>query len=109
MEEISAKKLAQTILEKHDRLVMEYSVEVDKARQVSMLREKKDQLLHWVQENGSKDKYAQELAETQAELAKLIQSFEERTSTHYSELDDKIKQHMKAKEYWVGRIGELKT
>jgi hypothetical protein len=109
MDDISPRKLAQSILEKHDRLIMEYSVEVDKARQINMLKEKKDQLTHWVEENSGKERYSRELAETEAELDKIRASFEEKTSSHYRDLEEKIKQHTRAKEYWNTRIGELKT
>ncbi|MBU0762921.1 MAG: hypothetical protein KKD39_07830 [Candidatus Altiarchaeota archaeon] len=109
MEDISPKKLAQSILEKHDRLIMEYSVEVDRAKQVNMLREKKDQLLHWVEENGSKDKYSKELTETEAELENLMGSFEIKSQNYYNDLEARVKDHMKAKEYWIEKIGELKT
>lgn len=109
MDDISPKKLAQSIVEKHDRFIMGYSDEFDKMKQITMLTEKRDQLLHWVEENGSKNKYSKELTDTQTELEKLTSSFEQKTPAFYSELGEKIKQHIAAKEYWLGRIGEFKT
>lgn len=109
MDEYSPRKLAQALVEKHDRLISEYSDQVEKIRQVTMLREKRDQLLHWVQENGSKDKYQAELKETEAELGKLTKSFEDLGQSHYKKLEQQIEQQKGAKQYWLDKIDELKT
>jgi len=87
MDDYTPKKLAQGLVEKHDRLIGEYSDEVEKIRQISMLREKRDQLLHWVDEKGSKSKYAMELSETEAELNQLTESFEEKGQSYYKNIE----------------------
>ncbi len=109
MDEYSPKKLAQALVEKHDRLISEYSDETEKIRQITMLKEKKDQLKHWVEENGSKSKYSKELEDTTKELSQLSESFEEKGPGYYINLDEQIGQHRNAKKYWLEKISELKT
>lgn len=103
------KMLAEALVEKHDRMISEYSDEVEKIQQVTMLREKRDQLLHWVEENGSKGKYQRELAETEKELEQLSATFQAKSQRHYTKARELIDEHKKARDYWLRRLGELKT
>jgi hypothetical protein len=103
------KKLAEALVEKHDRLMCEYSDEVEKVQQITMLREKADQLKHWAADAGANSKFAKELAEADKELTQLQSSFKPKSQTHYAGIKEKIEEHKKAKEYWLGRIGEMKA
>jgi flagellar biosynthesis chaperone FliJ len=109
MSDYTPKKLAQALVEKHTRLISEYSDEVEKSKQITMLREKKDQLHHWVEENGSKGKYQKELEETEKELTTLQSSFKPKNQTHYAGLKERIEEHKKARDHWLGVIGETKS
>ncbi len=109
MDNLSPKKLAELLVEKHDRLISGYSDEVDKTKQISILKEKKDQLLHWVEEKGTQSKYGQELKDTTAELKKLQTSFTPKNQSYYAGVEQKIRENKEAREYWMGKIGETKT
>ena len=109
MSDFTPKKLAENLVEKHDRFISEYSDEMEKAKQISMLREKKDQLRHWVEENGSKEKFRRELEETDKELTQLQNTYKPKSQSFYSGLKDKIEEHKKAREHWLGQIGESKS
>jgi len=109
MDDFSPKKLVEVLAEKHDRFISEYSDEIEKYQQMIMLREKRDQLLHWVNENDSKSKYAKELEDTDKELDQIKSNFKLKSQSHYQGLKEKISEHKKAREYWLGRKGELKT
>ncbi|MBD3388887.1 MAG: hypothetical protein GF416_07455 [Candidatus Altiarchaeales archaeon] len=109
MSDFSPKKLAEALVEKHDRFISEYSDEVEKMQQVQMLKEKKDQLLHWLDENGSGEKYRLELEETEKELKELKSTFKVKSQSHYAKVRDLIDEHKKARDYWLGRLGELKS
>ena len=77
--------------------------------QAVMLREKRDQLLHWMQENGSKDTFEKELEETERELNQVQGSYTVKNPGHYKKLKDNIDEHKNARDYWLGRMGELTT
>jgi len=109
MDGISPKKLAETLVEKHDRFISEYSDEVEKVRQISMLKEKKDQLHHWVAENGGKQKFAKELKDAENELKQLETAYKPKSQSYYAGMQEKISEHKNARDYWLGRIGELKS
>jgi hypothetical protein len=109
MSGFSPKKMAEALVEKHDRFISGYSDELDKMRQMTMLKEKKDQLRHWVAENGGKAKYSKELEDTENELSQLQTAFKPKTQSYYAGLREKVDEHKKAREYWLGRSGELKT
>jgi len=106
MNDFSPKKLALALVEKHDRFISEYSDEIEKMQQVTMLTEKRDQLVHWIAENGSKGKYAKELEETDKELKNIQSSMKEKPQSHYSALKERIDEHKKARSYWLGKVGE---
>jgi hypothetical protein len=103
------RKLAEALVEKHDRFISEKSDEIERMQQAVMLREKRDQLLHWMQENGSKDTYEKELEETERELNQVQGSYTVKNPGHYKKLKDNIDEHKKARDYWLGRMGELTT
>ncbi|MFH0862024.1 MAG: hypothetical protein V1875_03240 [Candidatus Altiarchaeota archaeon] len=107
MSDFKPKKLAEALVEKHDRFIGEYSDEVEKVQQITMLTEKKDQLIHWVDEKVSKGKYQKELEDAEAELKKLQETYKPKNQAHYAGLRERIEEHKKAKDYWLGRIGEL--
>ncbi len=107
MSDFSPKKLAEELVEKHDRFISEYSDEIERYQQATMLREKRDQLLHWVEENGSKGKYAKELEETQKELKQLLSDYESMSRSQVEGLKNRIQEHRQAREYWLGRVGEF--
>lgn len=109
MDDFSPKKLADALIEKHDRLISEYSDEIEKMRQVTMLREKRDQLLNWVDEKDTKSKYSMELVETDKELEGLLGSFEEKNPSFYKEIESQISAHKEAKKYWLDKNNELRT
>ena len=109
MMDYSPKKLAEALVEKHDRFISEYSDEIERMQQAVMLREKRDQLLHWMEENGSKDTYEKELEETERELNQIQESFTVKSQSHYIRLKDGIDEHKIARDYWLGRVGEFKT
>jgi hypothetical protein len=105
----SPKKMAEALVEKHDKFISGYSDELDKVKQITMLKEKKDQLKHWVAENGGKTKFSKELEDAERELGQLQTSFTPKTQSYYAGLKEKVEEHKKAREYWLSRIGELKT
>ena len=107
--DFTPKKLAEALVEKHDRLISEYSDEMEKMQQAVMLKEKRDQLLHWMQENGSKDTYSKELEETESELKQSNGSFTVKSQSHYKKIKESIDEHKNARDYWLGRMGELTT
>ncbi|MFH1055656.1 MAG: hypothetical protein V1744_06145 [Candidatus Altiarchaeota archaeon] len=109
MGDFTPKKLAQALVEKHDRLISEYSDEIEKTQQIAMLKEKKDQLLHWVDENGGKSKYYKELEETQKELSHLKETFKPKSQSYYAGVKERITEHKAARDYWLQRVGELKS
>jgi hypothetical protein len=109
MSDFTPKKLAETLVEKHDRFISEYSDEIEKSQQITMLKEKKDQLIHWVEEKGSKSKYQKELEEAEKELKHLQETYKPKNQTHYAGLRERIGEHKKARDYWLGRIGELRS
>jgi hypothetical protein len=109
MSDFTPRKLAEALAEKHTRFISEYSDEIEKMKQLSMLREKRDQLLHWVQENGSRDKYERELADTENELDQLRSSFQLKSEGHYQRLGDVVNEHKKARQYWLEKMGEIKS
>jgi hypothetical protein len=109
MSGFSPKKLAHSLVEKHDRLISEYSDEMEKTQQINMLKEKKDQLHHWIRENGGKAKFSKELEDTAKELDQLKANFKPKTQAYYVGLKERIEEHKKAREYWMARIGELKS
>jgi hypothetical protein len=107
--DVSAKKLAQMLAEKHDRFISEYSDEVDKIKQITMLTEKKDQLVHWVAENGGKDKFSKELDDTSRELSALSQSYKPKPQSYYAGLREHIEEHKKARDHWIAKAKEIKS
>lgn len=109
MDGFSPKKLAQMLVEKHDRFISEYSDETERVRQLAMLTEKRDQLIHWVEEKGSRSKYAMELQETEGELEQLQSAHKPKSQGYFEGLRERIEGHKEAKAYWLERIGGLKT
>jgi len=109
MSNFSPKKLAQTLVEKHDRFISEYSDDMEKSKQITMLEEKKDQLFHWVDEKTGKAKFSKELENTERELKQIRESFKPKPQSYYAGLKEKIEEHQKARDYWLGRIGEFKA
>jgi len=107
--DFTPRELAEALVEKHDRFVSEYSDEIERMQQVVMLKEKRDQLLHWVEENGGKDSYGRELEDTERELKQLSGSFTVKGQGHYKQLRESIEEHRKSRDYWLDRLGELKT
>jgi hypothetical protein len=109
MSDFTPKKLAQALVEKHDRFISEYSDEMEKSQQITMLREKQDQLRHWVEEKGSKSKYGLELEETEKELKNLKETFKPKSQTHYASIKQRIEDNKAARDYWMGRVTEAKS
>jgi|WetSurMetagenome_2_1015567.scaffolds.fasta_scaffold829805_1 hypothetical protein len=109
MSGFTQKKLAGTLVEKHDRFISEYGDELETAQQLTMLREKKDQLLHWMEENGSKGKFFKELEDTENELGNLKAAFKPKNQSHYAGLREKIEEHKSARTYWLQKMSELKA
>jgi hypothetical protein len=109
MSDFSPKKMAEALVEKHTRFISEYSDDVEKAQQMTMLREKRDQLHHWLAENGSKEKFKKELEDTDKELKNLQTAFKPKNQAHYAALKENIGEHKKARDYWQSRIGEIKS
>jgi len=106
MDEWTKKKLIDTLIEKHDRLIQEYSDSMDGQERLSILREKKDQLEYWVDADGG-DMYKKELVETQNELGKLEENMIT-TDLRPSELKKRIEDHVEAKQYWLKRLDKEK-
>jgi len=90
-------------------MISEKSDEIEKMQQLTMLREKRDQLMHWVAENGGKEKYSQELEETTKELENLKSDFKPKQSSHYQKIRESIQEHKKARSYWMSKLKETKT
>jgi hypothetical protein len=109
MVDLSPKELAQSLVEKHDNMISAASDELEKSRQIAVLKEKADQLAHWVLEKDGDGKFEKELEETRRELEKLSDSFKPKSQSYYKGLSERIDEHKKARDYWLGKVGELKT
>ena len=109
MDRFSPKKLAEQLVEKHDRFISEYSDELEKVQQITMLNEKKDQLMHWVEEKGSQSKYRKELDDTEGELNQLQVSFKPKAQSYYAGVKERVAEHQEARNYWMAKIGEFKS
>ncbi|MBD3260564.1 MAG: hypothetical protein GF334_02630 [Candidatus Altiarchaeales archaeon] len=102
MDEWTEKKLIEALIEKHDRLIQEYSDSMESQKRLSILREKKDQLEYWVDEEAE-DKYKKELIDTQKELETLEENLIA-TDLRPSELKSRIDEHVSAKKYWTQKL-----
>ena len=109
MSDFSPKKLASALVSKHERLITEYAEETGKAKEITMLKEKRDQLKHWVADAGGKGKFVKELGDVDGRLAQMTSSFKPKPQSHYAGLKDKIEEHRKARDYLKAKIGELKS
>jgi phosphoglycolate phosphatase-like HAD superfamily hydrolase len=106
MDELTPKNLASMLVEKHDRFISEYTGEVERWETVSMLREKRDQLKHWL-EDDAEDKFAKEFKETERELSELEAKLKVSSKRHYTNTKQAVKEHAEAREYWLKRLKEL--
>ncbi|MFC2162909.1 hypothetical protein ACFLRF_04440 [Candidatus Altiarchaeota archaeon] len=106
MDELTPRKLASILVEKHDRFITEYSEEVEKWEVYSMLKEKRDQIMHWI-EDDEEGKFAKELDSTQKELDDLGNVVKSSSKAHYNTIKLSVKEHSKSREYWLQKLKEL--
>jgi len=109
MSGLTPKKLAESLVEKHDRFIAEYGDELEKSKQVLMLREKRDQLVHWMEENGSKGKFAREFEDTEREYKGLMATFKPKGQSYYEGLKGKVEENKKARSFWLEKAGGTKA
>jgi hypothetical protein len=107
MDGLNPRGLAETLAEKHDRFIKKYSAELGAGERVSVLREKKDQLKHWVADDKSNQKHAKALAAVEAELKEIEDSGLLKPASYYKGLKEKIGEHTESKEYWVNKAREV--
>ena len=104
MEDWTPKKLTEALIEKHDRLIQEYSDSMEGLERLAVLKEKKDQLEYWVDSDGAEN-FLKELSSTKKELEKLEKNLIA-TDLRPNELRKRVSDHVQSKKYWVKKLKE---
>lgn len=116
MEEFSKPALQALLVKKHENLLTQYTDEKDNLeknrsrieelkKRIGVLREKEDQLKHWVAEREGDDSFADQLAQNREELAKVKAELKSTPrvrdwSRRLSWLTRRIQSHEQALDYW---------
>ncbi|MBN2250901.1 MAG: hypothetical protein JW724_02350 [Candidatus Altiarchaeota archaeon] len=125
-QKLTKEELSNLIVEKHKNFLSEYRKEFDILERLSVLKEKQDQLEHWVRDSRENppqnQKYLQamkaadkEFSGLKAELKSLyecnpainINNFENDSKNRYKWLRNQITTHEEALNYWTERTCEL--
>ncbi|MFH1404022.1 MAG: hypothetical protein ABIH11_07125 [Candidatus Altiarchaeota archaeon] len=106
MDDLTPKKLAGILVEKHDRMITEYSADVERWENISILREKRDQLKHWV-EDDKEGKFSKELEDTEKELSELEGALSISSRQQYASIKKSVTEHVEARNYWFNKLKEL--
>ena len=120
---LTEKKLAKKLIEKHQTFVENYKKEFDIFQRISILKEKQDQLEHWLCSENNLDedqKYFREMELADKELLKLNRELEklydsdsdsnkilDEPRKRYNWLKKKISEHEDSMKYWKERYGDL--
>ncbi|HHQ45024.1 MAG TPA: hypothetical protein ENN13_02690 [Candidatus Altiarchaeales archaeon] len=105
MEEITPRQLVERLIEKHDRFISDYENSVEGAKRLHILREKKDQLEHWVADGGG-EMFEKQFQATVKELADLEKSMIS-TELSQAQMTARLDDHKGAKKYWVKKLEEM--
>jgi len=97
------------LVQKHENLAKKYSLELDVGERVSVLREKRDQLRHWIAAEKPNEIRVRELGSVEEELGKLENSGLLKPSRYYKDLKANIDEHNEAKKYWVEKSKEVQS
>lgn len=106
IEEISPKRLCETLIEKHDYYINEYQNSIESQKRLTILREKKDQLENWVADAGG-EAFKKEYEQTVQELEKLEENMIS-TDMNYNQMKSRLDEHKKSKAHWVKKLEEYK-
>lgn len=107
---ITEQKLCDMLIEKHRKFLENYKREFDIRHRLIVLREKKDQLEHWLKDSEDDAKkhrvYAKRLKVTNQNVLKLEKELEKFQNAldekeRYKTLKKKIDMHSKALNYWT--------
>jgi len=107
MSDLTPKGLADVLVKKHDGFIKKYSDELEAGERVSVLREKMDQLKHWIADEKTSKKHVTELSAVEDELKKLEGSGLLKPQSYYKDLKKRIEEHAESKDYWSKMLGEL--
>jgi len=107
MDDLTPKALVQAIVEKNDRLIGRYSAELEAGERVSVLREKRDLLKHWISDGKSKEKNVKLLADVEGEIKKLEDSGLLKPQSYYKDLKNRIGERRESKTHWEGKAKEV--
>lgn len=101
MDDIAPKKLSAMLAEKHKRIIDDHQRELDSLRRIIVLKEKLDQLEHWIDENENPEKYLEEREASAGELEKLKNQFQcGEPSKRYAKFEKELDTHIEAMDYW---------
>lgn len=117
---ITEQELCGMLIEKHQEFLEGYKREFDIRHQSIVLREKKDQLEHWLKDSEDDAKkhkaYVRRLEATNQNMLKLEQELEKLQSTkgldeeeRYKMLKQQIDMHNEALNYWTEKFNNLST
>ncbi|MCK4244750.1 MAG: hypothetical protein KAX20_03900 [Candidatus Omnitrophica bacterium] len=113
VERITPKQLSKKLVEKHQRFLNEHSKEFDLLHELSVLKEKQDQLEHWIEDAKNEDDekkytaYRKQKENTEKDILKLTKELEEIKSSEnydsrqrYEFLKNSIDSQRDAINYW---------
>jgi hypothetical protein len=99
---VNISEIPKKLVEKHKKALSDAKTTLQNIDRIKILEEKLDQQRHWVDESTGKKKeeYAKKLKASEAELAKLAGETAPHPNITPRQLEEKIKEHEKAIEYW---------
>ncbi len=107
-DDLTPKKIVNILIEKHDRFISEYSSDMERWERINMLKEKRDQLLYWI-EDDKEGKFSQEFEDCSKELEGLEDQMSISSLAQYKNNKQAVASHKVAKKYWLKALKELSS